>query len=70
MSSHSMPSSQKRKNLVQALVEPSTLRKLDALAKTRHCKRATYVRHVLETHVQSVTPEILRSLEQTLRRET
>jgi len=58
-----MSTDKKRKNLVQALVDPSTLRKLDLLARARHCKRATYVRHVLVTHVESVTPETLRSME-------
>jgi hypothetical protein len=44
--------------LIQTTVDASTLRKLDALAKARGHKRASYLRHLVEMHVQALTPEL------------
>jgi hypothetical protein len=58
------PSKKKARVLVQAAVSPSTLKKLNALARTRGCSRASYLRHLVEMHVRAVTPEILRALDE------
>ena len=47
--------------LIQTTVSEKVLRKLDALAKVQGHKRASYLRHLVETHVQALAPSIARS---------
>jgi hypothetical protein len=46
--------------LIQTTIDQAVLRKLDALAKVRGHRRASYLRHLVELHVQTLTPALLR----------
>jgi hypothetical protein len=48
--------------LIQTIVDPTVLRKLDALAKATGHKRASYLRHLVETHVKAVTPRLATTI--------
>jgi len=50
-----MKTAGKRKmHLVQTVLDPTTLRKLDALARAAGHKRAGYLRHLVEMHIQDL----------------
>lgn len=44
--------------LIQTTIDPSVLKKFDALAKARGHRRASYLRYLVEIHVQALTPEL------------
>jgi hypothetical protein len=46
--------------LIQTTVAPGVLRKLDILARAQGHRRASYLRHLVELHVQSLTPKLLK----------
>lgn len=54
------------KSLLQANVDASVARKLDALARARGQSRASYLRHLVEMHVRAVTPKILKAIDRTI----
>ena len=51
----------RKKHLVQTVVDEPVLRKLDALAKATGHKRAGYLRHLIEMHVEALTPQMART---------
>lgn len=44
--------------LIQTTVDANSLKKLDALARATGHKRASYLRHLVEMHVQALTPQL------------
>jgi hypothetical protein len=46
--------------LIQTTVASSVLRKLDALARAQGHRRASYLRHLVEMHVQALTPKLAK----------
>lgn len=52
----------RKTHLIQTVVSPPVLRKLDALAKATGHKRASYLRHLVETHVKAVTPKLAATI--------
>jgi hypothetical protein len=46
--------------LIQTTVDDSVLRKLDALARACGHRRAGYLRHLVEKHVQALTPKLAK----------
>jgi hypothetical protein len=51
-----------KKRLIETTVSPSTLRRLDALARTMGHSRSGYLRHLIEVHVRALRPKLLASL--------
>ena len=48
--------------LVQTVVSPLILRKLDALAKATGRTRAGYLRHLIWLHVNALSPKLAKTL--------
>ena len=48
--------------LIQTVVKPAVLKQLDALAKATGHTRASYLRYLIEMHVQSLDPQLARAL--------
>ena len=48
--------------LIQTVVKPEVLHKLDSLAKATGHTRASYLRHLIELHVEALNPELARAL--------
>ena len=55
----------RKKHLVQTVVDEPVLRKLDALAKATGHKRAGYLRHLIEMHVEALTPQMAKTFAMT-----
>lgn len=52
---------ERKKHLIQTVVSEPVLRKLDALAKATGHKRAGYLRHLVELHVEALTPQMAKT---------
>jgi predicted DNA-binding protein len=48
--------------LIQTVVKPAVLRKLDALARATGHTRASYLRHLVELHVRAINPKLAKAL--------
>ena len=48
--------------LLQTVVRPTVLRQLDALARATGHTRASYLRHLIELHVQAINPRLAKAL--------
>ena len=48
--------------LIQTVVKPTVLRQLDALARATGHTRASYLRHLVELHVQAINPRLAKAL--------
>ena len=53
----------RKTRLVQTTVDPTVLRKLDALARATGHKRASYLRHLIELHVKALSPTLAVALD-------
>jgi hypothetical protein len=51
-----MPDTRKNR-LVQTVVNPTVLRRFDLLARSTGHTRASYLRHLIELHVQALCPK-------------
>ena len=51
-----MPDTRKNR-LVQTVVNPAVLRRFDLLARSTGHTRASYLRHLIELHVQALCPK-------------
>lgn len=48
--------------LIQTVVKPAVVRQLDALASATGHTRASYLRYLVEMHVQSIDPRLAKAL--------
>jgi len=68
---HGLPTLPKAKTsgdgkvLLQTQVDLVVATQFDALARANGHKRAAYLRHLIELHVNALTPELLRALKRT-----
>jgi predicted DNA-binding protein len=54
---------QKRSSrLIQTVVKPTVLRQFDALARATGHTRASYLRHLVELHVEAINPRLAKAL--------
>ena len=53
---------QRKTCLVQTILSPIVLRKLDALAKATGHTRAGYLRHLIGLHVSALPPKLAKAL--------
>ena len=51
-----------RSSLIQTVVPPTVVQKLDKLAKATGHTRASYLRYLVEMHVQSVDPRLAKAM--------
>ena len=51
-----------RSSLIQTVVLPSVVQKLDRLAKATGHTRASYLRYLVEMHVESLDPRLAKAL--------
>ena len=54
---------QRKTCLVQTVVSPIILRKLDALARATGHTRAGYLRHLIGLHVNALPPKLAKALQ-------
>jgi len=51
-----------RSSLIQTVVQPAVVQKLDRLAKATGHTRASYLRYLVEMHVQSLDPRLAKAM--------
>ena len=51
-----------KSSLIQTVVQPTVVRKLDKLAKATGHTRASYLRYLVEMHVESLDPRLAKAL--------
>lgn len=51
-----------RSSLIQTVVQPAVVRKLDKLAKATGHTRASYLRYLIEMHVHALDPRLAKAL--------
>ena len=54
--------SKRSSRLIQTVVKPAVVRQLDALAKATGHTRASYLRYLIEMHVQSLDPRLAKAM--------
>ena len=51
-----------RSSLVQTVVAPAVVRKLDKLARATGHTRASYLRYLIEMHVRALNPQLAKAI--------